>query len=290
MSVAQRAIDSYFRLAHVPALGRAHNAYRRVRNRLRYGVDSAWMFQVVELEVNSMCNRRCHYCPNSTSRRPPGYMKEGLFRKILGELGAMGYDGRLSYHFYGEPLLDKRLPGFVARSRRELPRAELEVFTNGDLLTLETFRELVGLGLDLFLVTQHDNVVPENLEEILATTTPAEREHLSIRFARDRELINRSGLIETLGKPDETLRLPCDWPLSDMVITLQGNVVLCCNDYFETEVVGNVAESSLREVWASPRFDAFRQALATGNRTASKLCVNCDYRPAPERISRIIAG
>src|SRR5262249_52396469 len=154
------------------------------------------------------------------------------------ELRDIDWDGRLSYHFYGEPLLDKRLPGFVSYSRRFLPRAELEIYSNGDFLTLETFRTYIENGLDNFLITQHDNVIPDNLQRILDEATAEEKKHIVIRFAKDRNLINRSGLIESLSKPKESLKMPCDWALSDMVITTTGNVVLCCNDYFETEKVG----------------------------------------------------
>src|SRR5262249_41669868 len=149
-----------------------------------------------------------------------------------------------------------RLPEFVAYSRRKLPHAELEIYSNGDFLTLELFRKYLANGLDNFLITQHDNEIPENLQRILDKATTEEKKHIVIRFAKDRNLINRSGLIQSLTKPKQSLKAACDWALSDMVVTLTGNVVLCCNDYFESEVVGNVSEKSMREVWAAPKFEA----------------------------------
>ena len=107
------ALDSYYYLARTTAVGHVHNQLRRWSHRRRYGVDSSFMFRCVELEVNSMCNRKCSYCPNVSAQRPTGYMTESLFQKIVADLAEMDFDGNVSYHFYGEPLLDKRLLGFV---------------------------------------------------------------------------------------------------------------------------------------------------------------------------------
>src|ERR1700688_2196651 len=54
-----------------------------------------------------------------------------------------------------------------------------------------------------------------------------------------------------------------------VLITMNGNVVPCSNDFFEAEVVGNVSTHSLREVWCSQRAENFRRALSNGDRTAS---------------------
>src|SRR5689334_10289174 len=128
----QRATDGYFHLARTTALGRLHQKLRVWHHQRRYGVRSEFMFRAVEIEVNSMCNRKCVYCPNVSDKRPPGYMDDRLFNKIIDELGAIDFDGRLSYHFYGEPLLDKRLPGFIERSKQRVPHSHTEIYSNGD--------------------------------------------------------------------------------------------------------------------------------------------------------------
>ena len=284
----ERAWESYYRLARTTGFGAVHNRLRRAYHSMRFGVDSCFMFRAVELEVNSMCNRKCSYCPNVTDKRPLGYMEEALFEKIIQELAEIDFSGRVSYHFYGEPLLDKRLPRMVEYTKKHVPNSDTEIYSNGDFLTLDLFRDYIRRGLDLFLITQHDNLMPDNLQHILDNATPAEKKHIVIRFVKDRYLINRSGLITTLGTVVEPLKTPCDWPLTSMVITMNGNVVLCCNDYYETEVIGNVADTSLREVWTDPRFDQFRRALAKGDRTVSKLCHECDYVPTQRHMDRIV--
>jgi radical SAM protein with 4Fe4S-binding SPASM domain len=287
-SLRERALDTYFKLAQTTVLGRLHQRLRVQRHYRRYGVRSEFMFRAIEMEINSMCNRKCSYCPNITDKRPAGYMDEQLFEKIIGELASIDFDGRISYHFYGEPLLDKRLPAFVSRTKERVPKGSTEIYSNGDFLTLELFRDYLARGLDNFLITQHDNVIPPNLQRILDEATEEERTHLVIRFAKDRYLINRSGLIKTMKAVKEPLKTACDWPLTSMVVTLNGNVVLCCNDYYETEVIGNVRTQSLRDVWTDRRFENFRRALSRGDRTVSHLCADCDYIPGERILKRIV--
>ena len=283
------ALDSYYHLARTTAMRHVHNQVRRWSHRWRYGVNSAFMFRSVELEINSMCNRRCSYCPNVSTQRPTGYMAESLFQKIIADLGEMNFGGNVSYHFYGEPLLDKRLLGFVEYTVRHVPRCRPLIYSNGDFLTLDLFREYIKWGRTRFWITQHDNQMPPNLQAILTEASAEEQDHIVVRFANDRRMTNRSGLIKTMTVPREPLEMPCDWPLAAMVITMNGNVVPCCNDYLETEVIGNVTTHSLREIWCSQPFERFRSALSKGDRTASKLCVSCDYVPDKSTLTRIVA-
>lgn len=285
----EAALDRYYYLARTTAVRHLHNRLRRWHHRRRYGVDSAFMFRSVELEINSMCNRKCPYCPNVSTQRPSGYMTEALFQKIIADLAQMNFDGNVSYHFYGEPMLDKRLFGFVEYTVRHAPRCRPVIYSNGDFMTLDIFRKYAKLARTRFLITQHDNQMTPNLQEILGEASAEEQAHIEVRFANSFRMMNRSGLIKTMSVPLEPLEMPCDSPLATMVITMTGNVVACCNDYFETEIVGNVATHSLSQVWCSEPFERFRTALSKGDRTASKLCSSCDWAPTESQLKRIVA-
>ena len=131
--------------------------------------------------------------------------------------------------------------------------------------------------------------MPPNLQRLLEEATEEEKKHIDVHFAKTIHLVNRSGLITTLEPAlKATLPLPCDWTLFTMVITQNGNVIPCCNDYFETEVVGNVRTHSLGEVWCSEKFERFRRALSKGDRKAYGLCAGCDYVPEASILRRIV--
>jgi 8-amino-3,8-dideoxy-alpha-D-manno-octulosonate transaminase len=48
-------------------------------------------------------------------------MPKELFYKIINELWLIKYRGQITPTFYGEPLLDKRLPEFIEYLKTKLP-------------------------------------------------------------------------------------------------------------------------------------------------------------------------
>jgi 2-deoxy-scyllo-inosamine dehydrogenase (SAM-dependent) len=240
---------------------------------------------VIEIETYAVCNRRCSYCPNASSRRPADRMEEWLFKKIIAELAEFHCRGCLSYHFYGEPLLDRRLPHWVKHAKTILPDCKNLIYSNGDFLTVEIFRAYLASGLDAFLVTQHDNRLSPQLRDLLTRLSWDELKHIRIRYAKNMPLWNRAGSVAGAGVVDTPLTVPCDWSLSGFIITAKGNVLPCCNDYFEREVFGNCQVDSLVDIWRSERFRKFRTELAAGNRMLSPLCAQCNYVPKSLRTS-----
>lgn len=74
-------------------------------------------------------------------------MELALFRRIVGELGQLGYAGRLTLHHHTEPLRNRRLLDEIRHLRLVVPAAQPAVRTPGDLLDHAMFRRLVRAGL-----------------------------------------------------------------------------------------------------------------------------------------------
>ena len=64
------------------------------------------------------------------------------FEVILKQLQDMGYRGKMSYHFYGEPLLHPKLNQFIELTKKTLPEVRSEIFSNGVYLTKAKFDSL----------------------------------------------------------------------------------------------------------------------------------------------------
>lgn len=73
------------------------------------------VFTSIQIETWCFCNRACSFCFNSTklAEREQGIMPDETWEHVMDQLGQMHYKGRISLHFYGEPLLDKRIPKLV---------------------------------------------------------------------------------------------------------------------------------------------------------------------------------
>ncbi len=112
----------------------------------------------VQLQTYTRCNAACEMCPYPGVTAEPGFvherMSEAMFDRILGELAGRGVE-RLSPFLMNEPLLDKRLPDWIARARAALPSTKIGLFSNGAALTPDLARRLADAGLDELCVSVH---------------------------------------------------------------------------------------------------------------------------------------
>lgn len=224
---------------------------------------------VVEIEVNSRCNRRCIYCPNSVPSFPSveRYMSRELFEKIIFELADIKFSGRLSFHFFNEPLLRRDLEELVRWARLQLPLAYFVLYTNGDLLSENRYTDLLDAGMDHFLVTRHDfDSYPER----------------RFQFVQHPNNFTVSGRGGTIAQSSEPLNIACFAPSEMLNVLVDGDVVLCHEDAEKQYIMGSFATQTLTDIWFGKRFAAFRASLEKGDRLgAGGICQRCDNRLYP---------
>lgn len=194
-------------------------------------------------------------------------MSAALFQKIILELADIQFSGRLSFHFFNEPLLRRDLGELVAWARARLPLAYFVLYTNGDLLTDERYAILLDAGIDLFLVTRHDfDAYPS-------------RPFQFVQHPHNFTISGRGGTIAESTKP---LDIACFAPSEMLNITVDGDVVLCHEDAERRYIMGSFATQTLPEIWFGERFEEFRGPLESGNRFgAAVICQRCDNRLYP---------
>lgn len=69
---------------------------------------------------------------------------------------------------------------------------------------------------------------------------------------------------------------PCNWLWKSMAIYWNGEVVSCCADFAGEQVVGNLMEQSLMEVWNGPELVKLRRLQVEGRYQEASLCSGCD--------------
>lgn len=225
-------------------------------------------FRAVDAENITACNRRCSYCSNSRFDR--GLMKNkrlmdtGVFYKIIDELSEINFRGRITPNFYGEPLLDERLPGLMAYARRKLPKAFIVIYTNGDFLTLDLYKKLLKAGVNRFVISQHGSSMPARVKEVIDYRKQKGDDSVDIRYLIIEDnscLSSRGGLVhpESIFK-----RRQCYKATEILTIDYAGNVVLCCNDYFSSVKFGNVRNENLLDIWYKSVYKRIRRDLRKG--------------------------
>ncbi|MDD5428463.1 MAG: SPASM domain-containing protein [Candidatus Omnitrophica bacterium] len=243
--------------------------YYDIRNLILYGTTD--MFNDLNIETSTCCTRRCSYCPNSVYDRSllknKQTMPEDVFKKVINELAEIHFTGRISPHSFNEPLMDERLADLIAYAHEKLPRAKLELYTNGDLLDTAILDRLYTAGVRHYVITLHGTDEEKKsgmlkvgkLKEYIRQKKYKIKTNILI-FHQDTPLDTRAGLV-----PVNVKRYPgdvsCAYPINPLTIHANGKVVLCCIDYLEEVSFGNVQSERLMDIWNKKDFRDIRKQL-----------------------------
>jgi radical SAM protein with 4Fe4S-binding SPASM domain len=232
------------------------------------------------IQTNNRCTRKCSFCwyglPDAYV--PDHVMSDLLFKKIIGDLSEINYAGRISLFEINEPLTDPLLVERVRYVKEELPDCWQLVATNGDLLTELKMIALLEAGLDYLVINSYSFQNYQRSERLLRTMSAAHRSRiihnacLSPSFAKD----NRAGNLPQIEMIKRPLHEACGRVNHLLYIKPDGTVVCCVGDFFNKNVVGNVNEDRVLDVWFGKRFRFFRKSLNRGNRKVSALCEKCN--------------
>lgn len=237
---------------------------RLLVNFLKYGTSD--IFSHIFIDTITACNRRCYYCPNSKSDRGSMQnmkkMDTELFHKIIDELVELKWKGEIAPNFYGEPLLDNRMPDLIKYVRDKLPDSTVTLITNGDFLTVDLYKKLVKAGLNSFFITQHPNGSHKNVAKVLEYRKRYGDDNVKVQYSALTIIYNRGGVVE-IGEEinDKGCR---NAVLNNFGVDYDGNLIFCCNDYFVTVKFGNIKNERLIDIWNKPYYKQIRKDLRNG--------------------------
>lgn len=239
------------------------------------------LFDHVEIETINRCNGGCNFCPvnRHLDPRPFHLMPDELFHSIIGQLADLEYAGEVCLFSNNESLMDKRIESFVARARRELPKARLLLSTNGTLLTPDRYRALID-NLDLLYVNNYCTdfkLRPENgaiLELSRSRPDWWEKTHVVVRYERDL-MSSRGGQAPNRKGARRGFSVGCTLPTSQLILRPDGKVSLCCNDAIGVMTLGDASQQSLTDIWWGTAFENVRARLLNA-RSDVELCRFCD--------------
>lgn len=197
----------------------------------------------IGIETQTICNRACLYCPNSTEQRPKAVLPTETYCRVLGELAQIGFRGELQLHGWGEPLLDKRILELMTMARNTIPKCTIVIATNGDYLTGELMDELEKAGCSRLLITDHSRV------GMITSRSYFRRMKIIHRSLDDLPMENVSGHVSL---PIRWRRMPACPRAARPWITAAGDVAFCCRDYAARHGTGiNVNQADWLKRWLS---------------------------------------
>ncbi|OEJ15807.1 radical SAM superfamily [Brachyspira hampsonii] len=261
--------DKHFpRLYRFLTLDLYSNIYTPIINKIRY--KDKYFFNEVIIEINTYCNRKCDYCPNKYQESPKNYMSEDVFYRIIEQLKIIKFSGIIRFSFFNEPLFDERYVKFAEYIKKELPNAVQVVVSNGDLLTVEKALQLEKAGIDKFVITIHDKN-PERAYERLSKVKDVLKHKIRIQTQKDLSMQNVGGSVD-VSKYKNKKNKKCPHPFV-MTITYNGDVVLCCADFYRKYVYGNIMQDTIVNIWNKNA--EIRKELLDDNYARYDICKKC---------------
>lgn len=240
------------------------------------------MFRHVEIETINRCNGKCSFCPVSigNDNRKYEYMSDKLFESIVNQLSELNYSGKLALFSNNEPFLDKNIISRHKYARMKLPDARIHLFTNGTLLTVERFKEIIQY-LDELVIDNYDCDLKliEPCIDIAAYCDkhPELKKKVTIVLRKpDEVLSNRGGDAPNRKDIPELGNVRCALPYQQIIIRPDGKISLCCCDPLGKNTLGDLNKETLIEIWNGEKYRKVREALYIGRKQWAH-CAKCDY-------------
>ncbi len=236
----------------------------------------------IEISLIDACNRKCVFCPKSNDDVAPDTFQK-MSRKIIDsihdQLLELKFKGIICICGYGEPLLHKDISYIVSKLSNV---SNVEVITNGDVLSGKRLQELYLANASKVLVSMYDG--PEQIskfkEMVLKANVPED-----LVILRDRwydkyndfgvKLTNRAGTISSGDQDIVDKNKTCYYPTYQFLIDWNGDIFLCPQDWQRRVSMGNMMQESILDIWTGNAITNVRKNLINGKR-CSKPCSDCN--------------
>ncbi len=246
---------------------------------------------IVNLETINRCNSTCEFCTANkyAEKRPYKKMDSELFYNIIDQLHDWNYKGHLTMYGNNEPWLDTRIIEFHQYARQKLPDSYIFMSTNGLLLDIDKVKAIVPYVNQLIINNYClDMQLHDNIKEIwdYVKANPDEFKNVDIlvqmRYIKA-VLTNRAGSAPNKQATGKIIKETCLMPYTDMWITPDGRLGICCCDNFEVTELANLHDTPLSEAWNTVKYQELRNLIKNG-RQNYPFCKHCDFIDAGLRM------
>ena len=201
--------------------------------------------------------------------------------KTLNELSEADFKGLVSFHFYNEVFTDKRI--FELFEKCQELGLNNYLVTNGDFLTVENVERLSQYNIKEFTLSLYDSMdradFKKRSKDYIQKFKLDQYDWELIILNGGEDFTNRAGYVEhTEEKYELPVKAACSKIVKKIDVRYDGEVVMCCLDYYGLHSIGNIAEENIIDIWYSDKRRNKLTDLAQGKRENYKLCSGCsDY-------------
>jgi sulfatase maturation enzyme AslB (radical SAM superfamily) len=264
----------------------------------------------IQVELTEGCNRLCRFCGLNGIKRAPfddvRYMTVDTAQALAMQCASFIPNARYEFAMKGEPLLNNRAAEIFLTFRLLLPKAQMQLTTNGKMTMGRMQRycdAIFDSGINFILLDTYRPERDELRREVATlqdvtvidfyedcTTNPWQNHHNKLQRTiflmddlglmggkkRNRTIFNHAG--NSLAAP--ALSSPriakCTIPFREVNISYGGNFNICCMDFGSECVIGNIHHSDLESMWRGELMYSIRKLLYAKNRGFTP-CARCDH-------------
>lgn len=253
----------------------------------------------MQVESTNICNAHCLFCPHDKFEKF-GTMTDELYEKILTEARQLPNLKLFIPMLTGEPFCDKNFVERLKLTRNKLPLTEIEVYTNGSLLTTEIIdeiKDIVGLHISVSL----NGFKPETRKKLMGLDdyyyvirmlkymeSVGMKYRITMVYYPEISVYELSDFVNAGGMaiqyqswageqyPYERRRwCSCGRAMNCMTVLYTGEVNLCCFDPFGKVIFGDLNHQTIEEIWKSEKHREYQNVHKQGRGAEMPVCCHC---------------
>ena len=283
----------------------------------------------VDIESTSRCNLRCAMCQIDFTSIPSGDISMDIFRKVIAESGA-NHLPSIKLNYRGEPTINKNLVEMVGLAKEagimevqfNSNGVALNEKLSNDLIDAGVDRikfSIDGATPEVYeriRYTSYDRVV-NNVKNFVRIRNEKGKirpvVHVQMVYMQDNkdevvkyvqmwhDIVNRIGFSryrstsrvlqdERRVESVPTTTVPCSQLWQRLLVTANGQILMCCGDHKALNPLGYITDFTLKEIWRGDLLEKRRRLHMEDRSGEIAACSMCEVNKADEKTARSIWG
>lgn len=233
----------------------------------------------INIVLSRICERSCYFCPNSNKEKIKEinkekglYMEMKTFYKIIKECQENNFNGTFSLAGFGEPTNNPNIKKIIKEIIKFCPNATVNLITNGDNENI--IKEIAEESPKvLFTFSEYSEKDTERNKRLYSHIINKKNKKMYTQ-ENLKNVNNRAGNVFT-NKENLNKNNICYIPFFKITIDINGDVLICDNDWFGKYPYENIMDKKIYKIWKEYSSE-IKKEMATKNRSSVNLCKNCD--------------
>ena len=254
-------------------------------------------FRIIEINPTELCNMKCVFCPRAYDYPNSNlHMSIDTVEALIDQLDGLPALHTLHFAGRGEPTLHKycgeMMELFSKYQRDKRPNLKFDFVTNGK--RLDQFKDCLKIANIKLNIYDESTMTPREAWSKYKSWGNIELfdRRTSNRWSGIHPLgyHNRGGYVNinmtrTADLDHERYGLLCEKPFYVLYVNWNGEYNLCCNDWNDIQVLGNIFDTPIEQFIFSDELKQYQQTVVRGR--LLNPCASCNRPLKPKWVEEM---